>query len=105
MRSFLVVCLAVVAWSTSAWAMECSGWQRLDDDQKLAAIQQMIGGHLSSNVGRKYTSENTVAMRRCLEGFVERIRDDFDDACSKGMRTGKKALDDIFDRYFLSCVQ
>jgi hypothetical protein len=37
-RSFLVVCLAVVAWSTSAWAMECSGWQRSDDDQKLAAI-------------------------------------------------------------------
>ena len=65
----------------------------------------MIDGHLNSNVGRKYTSENTVAMRRCLEGFVERIRDDFDDACSKGRSTGKKALDDIFDRYFLSCVQ
>jgi hypothetical protein len=99
------VCLAVVAWSTSAWAMECSGWQRLDDDQKLAAIERMIDGHLSSNVGRKYTSENTVAMRRCLEGFALRIRDDFDDACSKGMSTGKNALDDIFDRYFLSCVQ
>ncbi len=105
MRSFLVVCLAVVALSTSAWAMECSGWQRLDDDQKLAAIQQMIDGHLSSNVGRKYTSENTVAMRRCLEGLTLRIRDDFDDARSKGMSTGKSDLGDIFDRYFLSCVQ
>ena len=49
--------------------------------------------------------ENTVAMKRCLEGFVLQIRDDFDDACSKGMSTGKSALDDIFDRYFLSCVQ
>ena len=105
MRSFLVVCLVVVAWSTSAWAMECSDWGRLDDDQKLAAIERMIDGHLSSNVGRKFTSENTVAMRRCLEEFVLRIRDDFDDACSKGMSTGKSALDDIFDRYFLSCVQ
>jgi hypothetical protein len=104
-RLFLVACLTVVAWSTSAWAMECSDWRRLDDDQKLAAIERMIDGHLNSNVGRKFTSENTVAMRRCLEGFVERIRDDFDDACSKGMRTGKQALDDIFDRYFLSCVQ
>jgi hypothetical protein len=52
-RFFLVVCLAVVAWST----------------------------------------------------FALRIRDDFDDACSKGMSTGKSALDDVFDRYFLSCVQ
>ena len=105
MRSFLVVCLAVVAWSTSAWAMECSGWQRLDDDQKLAVIQKTIDGHLSSNVGRKFTSENTVAMRRCLEEFTLRIRDDFDDACSKGMSTGKSDLDNIFDRYFLTCVQ
>jgi hypothetical protein len=104
-RSFLVVCLAAVAGSTSAWAMECSNWGRLDDDQKLAAIERMIDGHLSSNVGRKYTSENTVAMRRCLDEFVPLIRDDFDDACSKGMSTGKSALDDIFDRYFLSCVQ
>ena len=85
--------------------MECSGWKRLDDNQKLAAIQQMMDGHLNSNIGRKYTSENTVAMRRCLERFVDQIRDDFDDACSKGMSTGKSALDDIFDRYFLSCVQ
>jgi hypothetical protein len=104
-RLFLIVCLTVAAWSTSAWAIDCAGWQRLDDDQKLAAIGQMIDSHLSSNVGRKFTSENTVAMRRCLEGFVERIRDDFDDTCSKGMITGRKSLDDIFDRYFLSCVQ
>jgi hypothetical protein len=104
-RSFFVACLAVVTWSSSAWAMECSDWERLDGDQKLAAIERMIDGHLSSNVGRKYTSENTVAMRRCLEEFVLWIRDDFDGACSKGMSTGKSALDDIFDRYFLSCVQ
>jgi hypothetical protein len=99
------VCLAGVAWSTAAWAMECSDWGRLDDDQKTAAIERMIEGHLSSNVGRKFTSENTTAMRRCLEEFVPRIRDDFDDACSKGKRTGKSDLDDIFDRYLLSCVQ
>lgn len=105
MRSFLVVFLAVAVWSTVAWAMECSSWERLDDDQKLAAIERMIDGHLSSNVGRKFTSENTVAMRRCLEGFASRIRDDFDDACSKGTTSGMNALDDIFDRYLLSCVQ
>jgi len=99
------VCLAVVAWSTSAWATECSGWLQLGDDEKRAAIERMIDGHLSSNVGRKFTSENKVAMRRCLEEFVPRIRDDFDDFCSKGMRSGKNDLDDIFDRYFLSCVQ
>jgi hypothetical protein len=104
-RSILVVCLAAVAWSTSVWATECSDWLRFSDDEKLAAIERMIDGHLSSNVGRKFTSENTVAMRRCLEHFVPQIRDDFDDACSKGKRTGKNDLDDIFDRYLLSCVQ
>jgi len=104
-RRFLAVTLAVLGGAAAAHAMQCSEWQRLDDDAKLAAINGMIEGHLSSNVGRKFTSENTVAMRRCLERFAERIRDDFDDTCTKGERADMQALDDIFDTYFLSCVQ
>jgi hypothetical protein len=83
---------------------ECSEWVRLDNDGKVARIGAMIEGHLNSNVGKRYTSENRVAMRMCLERFAPEIRAQFDGACASDNRA-PDALDEIFDRYFLSCVQ
>jgi hypothetical protein len=43
-------------------------------------------------------------MRMCLERFAPEIRAQFDGACASDNRA-PDALDEIFDRYFLSCVQ
>jgi hypothetical protein len=100
----IIIGLALFGWSSNASALDCSGWQRLNLDQKTAQVQRMIDRHFNSNVGKRYTSENTVRMRRCMTEFAEDIREEFDGACAVGLSGGKKALDDLFDRYFLSCA-
>ena len=101
----LVIAAAMAGIAAPAGAMDCAGWRRLSHDQKSAKITSMIDGHLNSNVGKRYTSENTVRMRRCMVEFAEDIQEEFDGACSQGKSTEKNALDQLFDRYFLTCVQ
>lgn len=96
----LVIAIALPG---SAFALDCSGWNRLDDDQKTASIEGMIQGHVFSDYGTKFTSEHRMAMKRCVQGFLSRIHDEFDDTCSRS--ASRDAIDDVFDRYFLSCVQ
>ena len=105
MRSIIATLLLVIAWPAAAVAADCREWRRLDEVQKITKLDGMIEGHLNSNVGRKYTSENRVAMRRCLQDFAGEIREQIDGACGEGLRVEMDALDQIFDRYFLSCVQ
>ena len=105
MRSAIAVFGVLLAWPSLALAIECREWDALDGEGRSARIRAMIEGHLSSNVGKRYTSENQPAMRRCLERFVDEIADQFDGACAGGRSTAKNELDQIFDRYFLSCVQ
>ena len=95
--------LIAIALPGAAFAVDCAQWKRLDDDQRTASIERMIQGHVFSDKGTKYTSENRIAMKRCLEDFVSRIHDDFDETCSRS--ASRDAIDDVFDRYFLSCVQ
>lgn len=105
MRRMLWVSWLMLAWPLAATAVECQSWQRMDDDQKTATVQQMIDGHLDSDRGRSFTSENKVAMRRCLEAFRGQIVAEFDGACAEGLSASLDVLDQTFDRYFLSCVQ
>jgi hypothetical protein len=105
MRRLVSIVILGVLWSGVAVASDCSSWLRLSDDAKYAKIDRMIEGHLNSNVGKRYTSENAVAMRRCLNGYVEDLRAEFDGACDPGANSGMGVIDEIFDRYFLSCVQ
>ena len=105
MRRIVAITIAGVFWTGAATADDCSDWTRLADDAKYAKIDRMIEGHLNSNVGKRYTSENAVAMRRCLQGYVDDLRAEFDGACGPGSSSAMGVIDEIFDRYFLSCVQ
>jgi len=105
MRRIISILFVGVLWAGVATAGDCSNWMRLTDDAKYAKIDRMIEGHLNSNVGKRYTSENVVAMRRCLQDFVEDLRAEFDGACAPDVNSAMGVIDDIFDRYFLSCVQ
>ena len=104
MCRIIAIAIVGVLWARAAVADGCSNWMRLGDDDKYAKIDRMIEGHLNSNVGKRYTSENTVAMRRCLEGYVEDLRAEFDGACGPEVSSAMGIIDGIFDRYFLSCV-
>jgi hypothetical protein len=46
-----------------------------------------------------------VHLNRCLQGFVEDLRAEFDGACGPSVDSAMGVIDQIFDRYFLSCVQ
>jgi hypothetical protein len=105
MRHIIAIAFVGMLWAGAATADDCSNWMRLEDDAKYAKIDRMIEGHLNSNVGKRYTSENTVAMRRCLEGYAEDLRAEFDGACGPEVSSAMGIIDEIFDRYFLSCVQ
>jgi hypothetical protein len=89
----------------TAAAVECREWRRLSGGEKSDSLDAMIEGHLTSNVGKKFTSENPVLMRRCLQDFKQDLIDQFDGVCADERGTPKDAIDEIFDRYFLSCVQ
>ena len=104
MRFWLMTGLLALALPIAAGArLRCPDWQALGPDQKVASVEAMIEGHLSSNKSKRFTSENLVAMRRCLEANVGRIIDDIDDQCGSGRRSSDP-VDDVFDSYLLSCV-
>jgi hypothetical protein len=105
MRKTLAILLGACFFPLGAAAVECPEWRRLDAAQKSDKLDRMISGHLGSNVGKKFTSENPVLMRSCLEDFKQDLIDQFDGVCLDERGTPKDALDEIFDRYFLSCVQ
>ena len=107
MRRFLV-CLAIGlfgAAAASAKDIQCPEWKRLNEAQRSASLDAMIQSHIFSDKGKRYTSENKMAMKRCLEGFQSQLLDEFDDTCADSRTAGKDAIDDVFDKYLLSCVQ
>jgi hypothetical protein len=105
MQKAIVGALLGIFISSVAAAADCARWRRLDESAKVARVDQMIEGHLNSNVGKRYTSENVVLMRRCLDNFADDIRAQFDGACDVDANAEMGVMDKIFDRYFLSCVQ
>jgi hypothetical protein len=62
--------------------LRCPGSMALGPEEKVARVEGMIQRYHTSNKSKRYTSGNRVAMRRCLEGNVDRIIDDIDDGCA-----------------------
>ena len=104
MREAILIGLLVLAWSPSALAGDCRRWNRLDPAAKSSDIEGMITAHLESNNSKKYTSPDKVAIRRCLREFVPQIVEQVDQACADRPGGNAEYVDDIFDRYLLSCV-
>jgi len=104
MRATILIGLLVFAWSPSAMATDCTRWRSLDAEAKRSEVAGMISGHLSSNVSKRYTSENRVAIQRCLREFAPQIVEQIDQSCSERPGANTEFVDDLFDRYLLSCV-
>lgn len=104
MRTAILIGLLVLAWPLSATAIDCPGWRRLDLAAKNGEVGGMITGHLDSNASKKYTSENKVAIQRCLRNFASQIVEEIDQACTDRPGASAEFVDDIFDRFLLSCI-
>jgi hypothetical protein len=107
--SSMLVCVAIaflLALPAAARVqLECSSWKRLSEDQKLQTIDRAIEDLISGSQGRGYTSINRTQTRRCLESCRNQMADDFDELCSRGMRTNLQALNNTFRSYVWSCVR
>jgi hypothetical protein len=108
-RRSMLVCVAIALLLTFPAAarvhLECSSWRRLSEDQKLQTIDRAIEDLISGSRGREYTSINRTQTRRCLESYRNQMVDDFDELCSRGMRTELQALNNTFRSYVWSCVR
>jgi hypothetical protein len=104
MRAAILVGLLTLAWSPSALAGDCQYWNRLPPADRITDIENMINGHLESNTSRKYTSENKAVMRRCLREFIPQIIEQIDQACTDRPGASDDYVDDIFDKFLLSCI-
>jgi hypothetical protein len=104
MRASLLILSLVLAWTAPAVAGDCRHWSRLDPEARRAEVGGMITSHMTSNSSKRFTSPDRVAIQRCLRGFVDRIVEDIDAACVDRPDAGAEYVDDIFDRYLLSCV-
>lgn len=104
MRFWIPIGLLLLALPAAAGArLRCNDWEALSPEQKVAAVADMIDGHLTSNKNQRFTSANRTRMKRCLEGLMDQIVDDIDEACQRSSRS-KDPVDDVFDKYLLSCV-
>jgi hypothetical protein len=103
-KRILIGALLFVA-ARTAGATDCTSWRKIDDDVKRERIEAIISHHMNSNVSKRYTSEHRVAMQSCLQGFVGQIVAEFDATCSDRPGANAEVLDDVFDRFLLSCVQ
>jgi hypothetical protein len=97
--------LLLFAWASTAMATDCVRWRKLDADAKQSEVSGMIEDHLNSNTSKSYTSEHRVAFQRCLRGFLGQIVEELDEACTQRPGANAEYVDDVFDRYLLSCVQ
>jgi hypothetical protein len=104
MRAIYLIGLVVLAFPGAALAGDCQYWNRLPPAARAADIENMITAHMTSNNSKKYTSVDKVAIRRCLRDFVPRIVEEVDQACTDRPGGNAEYVDDIFDKFLLSCV-
>ena len=95
----LVVGLTL-ALAAPALAMRCPDWGRLDEESQRARITSMIDARLEGSRGKKWTSIDRGAMRRCLMGRLDDIRYAFDNECTKQNR---RRLDEVLTSWLYTC--
>jgi len=104
MRAAFLTLLLVLAWPSASSAVDCPAWRRIGPDARADEVEGMISHHLNSNVSKRYTSENKVAIQRCLRNFAPQIVEQIDQACADRPGANAEYVDDLFDRYLLSCI-
>ena len=86
-----------------AQAINCQGWDRLYEDQKVPTVYALIDDAVASSRGSSMHF-NRAAAARCLDRKAEEISYAFDDACATRRTAGMQALNNIFKNYIWSCA-
>jgi hypothetical protein len=100
----LAALLSLILASPAAAFFKCREWEKLDEAGKEELLLEQIDSVLASNEAKRYGSINKVTVRRCLEGRVWDMRDQFDGICAEGKRASLQALNDEFERNIWTCV-
>lgn len=95
--------VGLVAAASPAATIGCREWLRLDDAQKMATIDGMIGDLLGSRgVVRQYDVHRG-AIGRCLSENANPMSYEFDDVCSDSRSADMQAIQRVFKNYVWSC--
>jgi hypothetical protein len=95
--------LGLVALAKPASAIGCREWLRLDDDQKMATIDGMIGDLLGSSGRVRQYDVHRGAIGRCLSDNAVQLSYDIDDVCSDSRSADMQAIQRVFKSYVWSC--
>ncbi len=94
--------LLLLAWPAAA--IECQEWLRFTIEEKPIVVENLIDERLASNEAKKYPHANLATIRLCVLPYISRIIAEFDGTCAEGISKGLGALNEVFDKYFLSCA-
>jgi len=95
--------LGLVAAASPASTIGCREWLRLDDDQKMATIDGMIGELLGSRGKVRQYDVHRGAIGRCLSENAYQMSYEFDDVCSDSRSADMQAIQRVFKNYVWSC--
>lgn len=95
--------LAFLASASPASAIDCHEWLRLGDDQKMAAIDGMIGELVGSSGKVRQYDVHRGAIGRCLGQNAVQMSYEFDDVCSDSRSADMQAIQRVFKSYVWSC--
>ena len=95
--------LGLVAAASHAATIGCRDWMHLDDAQKMATIDGMIGDLLKSSGKVRQYDVHRGAIGRCLGENAEQMSYDFDDVCSDSRSADMQAIQRVFKNYVWSC--
>jgi hypothetical protein len=74
----LTLAVTLLAAAPASAFVKCRDWDKLDDAGKEKRLEEQIDRVLNSNAAKRYGSINKVTVRRCLEGRISGMRDQFD---------------------------
>ena len=97
----LVLGLASIA--NAAQGISCREWLRLDDEGKIATIDNMIGELVQSNGRVRQYGVRRGALARCLSDNADPMSYDIDDVCSDSRSADMQAIQRVFKNYVWSC--
>lgn len=100
--------LAMIALSigvtSTAGALDCRDWNRLDGNDQIYLIEDEVSAILNSGSARSW-HVNSRQIERCVLRRIHRIADEVGDICAESMRHGMRAADEVIMQYVRSCVQ
>ena len=104
MKRLIGYLIALGLFATSAHALDCRDWKRLDDyareDALAEAVSEIVWSGRNSSFNVNHPRIERCALSRIGDMFYEA-----GDLCAQGNRVGPRAIDEMIKDYVRSCIQ